>query len=587
MIMRAANGLVHWLLDFFRTSIRLLKWLFLAIASICIVAFGQPAWSWECSLLAGALGYALFWVVLLHIPSRKTRFWAGTSWFMAVQLIQLSWFTAHPFFYIYFFYLLLTFLVGLQFGLLFLLITPELIRSIPILFGIAGLWTLQEWIRLFLLSGYTWNPVGLALASNLYALQTASLWGIYGLSFWVILTNLFALRSWIERRWAPAWMFLALFPYLFGLGQISFRSSQAQETSPYLHAVVVHTASPVEENVAFANHQSFINYVFHEWCQILQAIKKQHGAPLDLMLLPEYVVPCGTYSFVFPYESVAHAFSSLLGPESLKTLPSLELPFAKSVPTKAGTSYLVNNAFLAQGIANYFQTHLVIGLEDCEYAPSGEKLFYSAAFCFRPSATPTTLDRYEKRVLVPLGEYLPFDWCRSLASEYGVFTSFTKGSQAKVIDIGGFLCGISICYEETFADLMRENKQQGAVALLNLTNDVWYPNSRLPKQHLSHALVRTVENGIPLIRATNAGISGAVDSSGQLIDFLEPTPEFDSLRLKVPLYTYPTLYSQVGDRLVIGISVLAILMSLPALYAVLPLRWKKRSKASGTHTTHK
>ena len=238
---------------------------------------------------------------------------------------------------------------------------------------------------------------------------------------------------------------------------------------------------------------------------------------------------------------------------------------------------MVNNAYWVQGLANYFQTGMLVGLEDAEDIALQERQYYSAALLFPPQSLDdekSTFDfpaRYEKRILVPMGEYIPFAFCRELAARYGVAGSFTSGSEAKVMSYKGILFSPSICYEETFGDVIREGRQKGSQLLVNLTSDVWYPNSRLPRQHFDHARLRTVENGVPLIRACNTGVTGAIDSLGKVVAVLGgEEPEAvewvpDALLTEVPAYTYSTLYSRVGDKLIIGISFFAILFSLGSI----------------------
>lgn len=234
---------------------------------------------------------------------------------------------------------------------------------------------------------------------------------------------------------------------------------------------------------------------------------------------------------------------------------------------------MVNNAYWLQGLANYFNAYVVAGLEDAEDLATGEREFYSSAQFFQPQPKdvtencPVCIQRYEKRVLVPMGEYIPFSFCRELAAAYGVTGSFTCGKEAKVFEHPKSLVGISICYEETFGDMMRENRLLGAGLLVNLTSDVWYPNSRLPQQHLDHAKLRTIENGIPLIRACNTGVTGAFDSLGRTVAILgegaaEPEWVSDSLYVEVPSYTYKTFYTKVGDNFIIIFSAILVLVSL-------------------------
>lgn len=538
-----------------------------------IVAFGQPAWNSVLGIASSAFGYALFLRVLLCYSSWKHRFLLSVSWFALVQFIQLSWFLSHPYIYIYAVFLIISLLLGIQFGILGIFIDQQHFQKLGSLLAIAGLWTLMEWSRLFFFSGFSWNPSGLALTSTIYSFQMASLAGVFGLSFWVIWVNLLAVKFWVFNRtftYAGLWLAAVMVPYVYGTIQIGIHSQKFTEgDASSLNVVLVQPAFPVEEEMDFKDKHALMKYVLNEWRQILTITKKQQGKPIDLIVLPEFVVPYGTYSFVYPFEEVKRAFIDIFGGESVKVLPSLKLPLAS---TFTDSGYLVNNAYWAQSLANLFRSGILVGLEDAERTPQGIEL-YSAAVYFRPIEDHPNddflkpLGRYDKRVLVPMGEYIPFAFCRSLASSYGVYGSFTCGKEAKIFKANNCSFGVSICYEETFGDIVRENKVLGASLLANLTNDAWYPYSRLAQQHFDHAKVRTVECGIPMVRACNTGLTGAVDSLGRDISLLkrEGVPLdvlSDSLHVKVPLYTYSTLYTQVGDGFIVALSAMLVLFFL-------------------------
>jgi apolipoprotein N-acyltransferase len=545
------------------------QWI-LGLASFFLVAFGQPAWFPINGLVSAAVGFALFWRLLLAYPLAKHRFYLGAIWFCAIQLVQLSWFISHPYWYIYSVYLFLAILQGLQFGIIAILIRPELFAQKKLmhsalgLLAIAALWTLFEWSRLFPLSGSSWNPVGLALTSNIYALQAASLGGAFALSFWVILVNLLALRAFVQKRWLPiaVWMIAATLPYLYGFAHINYQEKNA-EGSANLTAMLVQTAFSPEEAQAFSDKMGALHHVVQEWGIILEATKKHQGKPVDLIVLPEFVVPYGTYSDVYPLLDVEKTFYEVLGSDSLASLPALDYPFCSLQQTSSGLQIFVNNAYWAQALANHFQADILLGLEDAEDMPHGSREYYSSAIFMHPQKPGMkgifTAERYSKRVLVPMGEYIPFEACKALAERYGVFGSFTCGKEAVIMSSNGIPFSPSICYEETFGDIMREGKVKGAELFINLTSDVWYPNSKLPKQHLDHARLRTVENGVPLIRACNTGITAALDSLGRDIAVLGGDhPEkvewiSDSLVVNVPIHSYHTLYSRYGDLLIIGL----------------------------------
>jgi|688.fasta_scaffold66948_4 apolipoprotein N-acyltransferase len=548
-----------------------MKKLFLFLLSLLVVAFGQPAFSAWCSLIAAFFGYALFWGgVTLNEINPKNRFWLATAWFCGVQLIQLSWMTGHPFIYIYAVLAICAFLMGLQFGLLTLFVRPHYLSRYAIIFALAGFWTLLEWSRLFLFSGFSWNPAGLALTANLYALQFVSIGGIYSLSFWVILVNLLALRIWtFGISAAGPWAAAACIPFLYGAIQMSIHQKNfeiAKTTHLPYTAVLVQTAFPIEETQNL-NGKSMIAYVLDEWRQILKITKKHLNTPVDLIATPEFTVPFSIYSCVFPHSVVSDAFKEIYGEEHLAKLPKLQEPLAMPMETPKGKIWVVNNAYWAQAMANVFNADVVMGLEDAE-GPSQERTYYSSAFFFRPGMEGSSYDspRYEKRVLVPMGEYIPSSLLTRIARWYGIQGSFTSGQEAKIFSSKKKI-GPSICYEETFSHMMREIKKQGADVMLNLTSDAWFPTSRLMQQHFDHARPRTVENGIPLLRACNTGITGAIDSLGRVVAVLGENPKeaewiADSLKIEVPTYSFNTLYSLVGDYLILVISLGAICFAL-------------------------
>lgn len=546
----------------------------LLLASFFFAAWGHPTSLWWAGSCSAICGFALYFRLMLGLQTVRLKFLLGMAYFTGVQLVQMFWLTSHPYNYIYGVYIGFALLWGCQWGIFSLLITESRIKSLPQILALAALWTLFEWSRLFFLSGYSWNPVGLALTGNIYTLQLASLWGAFGLSFWVIFVNLLALRAWISLpnlRWAYISIACALFPYAFGGLHLQFHASQqAQQRQAQqegqIRALLVQTAFPAEEALTFSTKESYIFYVLEEWKKILHILEKHKGKKIDLIALPEYVVPFATYSFVYPYEEVKGAFAAFFGEEGAKQLPAAEAPFAKFYRTPRGEISFVNNAFWVQGIANIFDAEVVAGLEDVDLQADGKRLYYSTAQHFKPSASTENFapTRYAKRVLLPMAEYIPSTFFQELAAAYGIGNSFTPGQKATVMQCGSTPFGVSICYEETFGDLIREFRNEGAHFLLNLTSDVWYPNSRLPQQHRDHARLRTVENGVSLLRACNTGVTCAFDSLGNNIAMLgdgSSQSEWlaDALYVEAPTYNYQTLYSITGDKLIIFLCLVSAL----------------------------
>ena len=253
------------------------KWLLL-IVSFLLVAFGQPVWSEWLGILASICGFSLFWRALLDIPNVKERFLLSMGWYSGVQFVQLSWFLSHPFYYIYGVALFCAMLMGAQWGILSIWIKPETFRRYSPIFALAGLWTLFEWSRLFILSGLPFNPVGLTLTGLIYPMQGASLGGMYGLSFFVILSNLLILRAWIYpyslSKWTVA-AFVVLLPYIYGWSHLAIHERGPSKHAKTIKVLLVQSALPIEEKMHFESAMMRAKRSFQVW----STLKKPISAP--------------------------------------------------------------------------------------------------------------------------------------------------------------------------------------------------------------------------------------------------------------------------------------------------------------------
>ncbi len=505
------------------------------LLSWTLVAWGQPHISPLLSLVASSIGFALFWYGLSRLKQRR-YIWASL-WFFAVQLVQLSW-LATPTYqgtYIFFVYGGIALWLGAEFGILALFFPkkgPLRFRSI---LGIAALWILLEWSRLFVLCGFAWNPVGLALTGFPVSTQLASVVGIFGLSFVVMVVNLLAYNVMVmpsKRRVSLYGSFL-LFPYLFGLGHLQFHEGRKGEN--LYHVALVQTALLPDEKEEV--------HPYLQWNAIFTYLEGCQSKELDLIVLPEYALPFSSHTPVYPFEEMQMVVKKELG----DLTPLLRAPLAE----KRDKKWYVSNAFWTQAIANFYRAEVVIGLDAIE----GENS-YNAAFHFTPDGELAT--RYDKRILLPLAEYLPFNFLRPLVARYGISHFFTHGKEVKLAE-GKQRMGLSVCYEECFPHIMREGRRKGAKLFVNVTNDGWYPASRLPEEHFIHGRVRAIENGVPLVRACNTGITAGVDSLGRTAARFESGEgkfEFERGALFIPLdlYSFSTLYTFWGDAFIVLIS---------------------------------
>ncbi len=125
---------------------------------------------------------------------------------------------------------------------------------------------------------------------------------------------------------------------------------------------------------------------------------------------------------------------------------------------------------------------------------------------------------YDKMHLVPFGEYVPMNkllfFAGKLVEQVG---DFTPGRDDRIFRAGDESFGTVICYEIIFPGLVRRFARDGATFMTNITNDAWYGRTSASLQHFTQMVFRAVENGLPVARAANTGISGFVDARGRII----------------------------------------------------------------------
>ncbi|MEN8841636.1 MAG: apolipoprotein N-acyltransferase [Octadecabacter sp.] len=176
----------------------------------------------------------------------------------------------------------------------------------------------------------------------------------------------------------------------------------------------------------------------------------------------------------------------------------------------------------------------------------GENYFNSAILIDQPENVTAISD---KGHLVPFGEYIPLAW---LLEPIGLGTlveqvaGFSPGVGDGLMQIDGLgLARVLICYEGIFPEDMQRGDVRPDVLLI-ITNDAWFGKGAGPRQHLVQAQARAIEQGLPVVRAANTGISAIIDPWGNITDSLSLN-EAGVLDAVVPRAIAPTVYSKVGD----------------------------------------
>ena len=317
----------------------------------------------------------------------------------------------------------------------------------------ACLWASLESLREYVITGFTWAEIGYSFSSWPWIGQFASVFGVHGLSFfWVFtLSCLIFARELIKERSSWRWS-LGLLVSFFAIGFGSSYFLKSQESTRSLQVGIV------QPNIS----QSM------KWDAESASNNLQTLISLSDDLLsskPELIVwPETSYPFLIA--------------EFQRTVP-----FRSPVPSIIG-------AVVSNRMINYNSALLI---QDDQI-----------------------LSRFDKLHLVPFGEYVPLENLLPFEKLVANVGRFVPGSgDQKVFKLAHDIqLGPLICYEDIFSRRSFDLVRKGANVLVNMTNDAWYGRSSAQRQHALIARMRVFETGVPMVRATNTGLSVSYDFEG-------------------------------------------------------------------------
>ena len=194
-------------------------------------------------------------------------------------------------------------------------------------------------------------------------------------------------------------------------------------------------------------------------------------------------------------------------------------------------------------------TVLITGAARAAQTAPGERLLHAYNSIYVIDHAGSILTVYDKVHLVPFGEYLPF---QALLESFGLMQltkvpgGFLAGDRRRPLIVPGAPAALPlICYEIIFpGDVVAGGERPGW--LLNLTNDGWFGNSTGPHQHFQQARVRAIEEGLPLVRGANTGISAVIDPLGRVVKSL-PLGTEGIIDAPLPVRIEPTVFARFGD----------------------------------------
>ena len=393
------------------------------------------------------------------------------------------------------------------------------------------LWVATEWLRLQT-TGIGWNFIGYSQSFQPALIQSASVGGVYVVSFLLALTSAALAYCAIAPSRGAAWRALAGTLVVL-VGNIAYGAWVLWETQPAREGVPVVALQP---NLPVSLMDADGETIFRESFVRLGRMGVEESARENAPPLPAPAV------FVWPEIPVAFVYDDD---------PELQAFFAAE--TRRRGDYLLVNAV---GLAGDGHTNsaMLIG-------PNGSRI-----------------GQYDKIRLLPFGEFVPFRRAIPFIDRVpALLHEFTPGTEPRVLAAAGAELGVSICFESSFPDVSRAERRAGATCFVNITNDAWFGPTPEPRQHLAHAVMRSVENRTEQVRVTNAGLSARIDAAGRLLDVTELFAEA-SRRWVLPTNAAQlSLYSRFGDWFPVSCAIASLVL------IVLPLARRRKAMLKDPH----
>lgn len=366
----------------------------------------------------------------------------------------------------------------------------------------ALMWVAVEYARGHLFTGFPWNLIGYGWVSTLPVLQFASLTGIYGLSLLTMLVAAMPAALAGQRpSWRPTLVGLAVLTLVTGWGGWRM-AGQGLGDVPDVRLRIVQPNIPQalkwKDEAKITNLRRLIDLSGAEgWDRITHVI--------------------------WPETAVPYFLSSDNSNQDQQPLIRLLTQIAPP-----GGALITGANRLAQDAAGHY-------------------LYFNSLFALtRGGQVAASFDKFH---LVPFGEYLPL---RSLlpsgVKAVAAGADFSTGPGPRAMSLPGAPpASPLICYEVIFPGAVIPPTGERPHWLLNLTNDAWYGQTAGPHQHFAITVVRAVEEGVPLVRAANTGISGVIDAYGRVRGSI-PLGDSGSLDILLPQRAdFVPLYADYGD----------------------------------------
>jgi len=408
-----------------------------------------------------------------------------------------------------------------------LLSLKEALSSIRFALFHASLWTILEWVRSVLLTGFSWNGLGAAFYNIPVLAQSAELVGVIGLSFApMFVASIFIqlvfrmVREFREGRMRPHLDLAAaglLIAAMFGFGISRLYSLSAAETRD-VSFLIIQKNIPLDEKHGDASHIANMGHYAQVTLEELEKIEENNKKKFDEFQKSNNsneVIPLDHVDYImWPESTILHGV--LFNKETNTQYYSPVEQVAIDKVIQAGSHSLITgcNEF-------HFENEAQI------YNDGPSESYNSIAVLGQKPDQTILKDIYKKNHLVIFGEYIPlretFPVLEDIVgSAHGTSLgpNYLPGENYEPMKLSHDnkelqLIG-SVCFEDTVGRVTRKSVRNAEQIIVNVTNDGWFGDSEEPRQHFANALFRTIEIRRPMVRSANTGVSCIINVKGSI-----------------------------------------------------------------------
>jgi len=385
-------------------------------------------------------------------------------------------------------------------------------------------WTAFEWSRLGV-TGQLWNALGYSQAYHSTLIQPATWGGVYAVSFLIVVINSIVALLIISRT--------------------KFTIAAAALMSLAVAFVILDSRYHSQER--FTSDGIIVNVV---------AVQPN--------------VPMNPIKTVQETNELIERHLSL-STTALKSVPDNEGPTLVIWPeSPMNFTYASDKAF--QDLVADFtrRNHTSLLFNSLQPAPADGS--YNSALLVNEKGQ--LISQYDKIRLMPFGEYVPLpQWLPGASLITGIVGEFTPGQKYTLMPFADRSAGVFICIESAYPWLARRLTLEGADVLINISNDGYLGPTAVMRQHLANAIFRAVENGRPVLRVTNTGLSAWISESGRIQDLTGPFQPDVRVWGNHPIEARDTPYTKHGDLFVQLCAAITLIVFVATLFGIF---WKRR-----------